>query len=291
MFVLQELETAIVQCEAATCLTQQCLYNAIHSMEAGVAFYAGSLEGTEGQGAGNLMYDLADEMCIDFKTCGPNGDKTVGTSKVNLNIMDQFRQMQANILSHQCTPARLNKESIAIQMTVPLVQATLKYAYITGRKSDATRVDEAKGAAYASSSIPYAGKCRPGDGQVIWDYMKTGKDWSVDFAQVKDAYERNYHCMKITCYDVGGLWFNGIVSGLYMEGAEPCWYAPPKPLTHGQIVGLVVASLFAVAVSYGLFKACRYFHYFGLCTKLQRRNRQANMNSTEVQRIARGVTA
>jgi hypothetical protein len=35
-----------------------------------VAYYVGSLEGTDGKGDGVLLYDLADKQCINFRTCG-----------------------------------------------------------------------------------------------------------------------------------------------------------------------------------------------------------------------------
>ncbi|GKY95292.1 hypothetical protein MPSEU_000491100 [Mayamaea pseudoterrestris] len=275
-YILQELEHSLDKCEHAECKEEHCLKNAIQSMEAGVAYYTGSLEGPDGSGNGYLLYALADKMCKVFKTCGPNGDKTSDRmgSKINIEMFDQFKQMQANIKSHRCTPARKNKERIAILMSVPLIQATLMQAYIGDRQPGASLVDEAHGAAFAASVVPIVASCKVSDGNIIYANMKTGKGYKGNFEDVKLAFERNYECMGVKCSDVGGYWFNGIASGFYMDGFYPCGVEPPKPWTGGQVVGFVFASLVGTVVLYGVFKTCRYFHFFGFCKTMQKRARR-----------------
>lgn len=273
-YTLQELEHSINNCEHAECREVHCLRNAIQSMEAGVAYYTGSLEGSDGTGKGYLLYALADEMCKIFKTCGPKGDKINGPSKVNIEIFEQFRLMQDNIRNHQCTPARKNKDRIAILMTIPLVQATLQQAFIGGRQAGASLVDEARGAAFAASVVPIVGQCKILDGEVIYDNMKTSKGYQTDFEEVKLAFESNYECMGLTCADVGGYWFNGITGGFYMDGFLPCGLEPPEPWTPGQVIGFVVASFAGAAFLYGVFTTCRYFYFFGMCKTLQKRARR-----------------
>jgi hypothetical protein len=270
-FTLQELEHAIDKCEHAECKEERCLTHAIQSMEAGVAYYTGSLEGPDGNGKGYLLYALADQMCKQFKTCGVKGDKTSGLSKVNIEIFEQFRQMQANIRKHQCTPARINKERISILMTIPLIQATLQQAYIGDKQPGASLVDEARGAAFSASIVPVVANCKTSDGNVIYANMKTGKGYKTNFDEVKMAFERNYDCMGVKCSDVGGYWFNGIAGGFYMDGFYPCGIEPPKPWTAGQVFGFVIASLAGILLLYAVFKMCRYFHFFGMCKTLQKR--------------------
>lgn len=273
-YILQELEHSIDKCENAECKEEHCLKNAIQSMEAGVAYYTGSLEGPEGNGQGYLLYALADDMCKVFKTCGPKGDKISGKSKVNIEIFEQFNEMQSNIRNHKCTPARINKERISQLMFVPLIQATLQQAFIGARQAGSSLVDEARGAAFAASVVPLVASCEVSDGNIIYANMKTGKGYKTNFDEVKNALERNYACMRVECSDVGGYWFNGITGGHYMEGFYPCGVEPPKPWTAGEMIGFVVASLAGVTVMWGLFRTCRYFHFFGMCKTLQKKMRR-----------------
>lgn len=273
-YILQELEHSIDKCDFAECKEIHCLTHAIQSMEAGVAYYTGSLEGPDGNGRGYLLYALADEMCKLFKTCGPNGDKTSGSSKVNIEIFEQFREMHANILAHQCTAARTNRDRITVLMSIPLVQATLYQAYIGAKQAGASLVDEARGAAFAASVVPIVADCATSDGNIIYSNMKTGKGYKTNFEEIKAAFENNYECMRIKCSDIGGYWFNSIAGGFYIDGFYPCDVEPPEPWTAGQIVGFVIASLAVAMVLWGIFKVCRYFHFFGMCKSLQKRARR-----------------
>jgi hypothetical protein len=279
-YILQELEHSVDKCEQARCKEERCLTNAIQSMEAAVAYYTGSLEGPTGSGQGYLLYALADDMCKVFKTCGPNGDKSSGSSKVNLEIFNVFRDMQANIRSHRCTPARINKERISILMSIPLVQATLQQAFIGDRQAGASLVEEATGAALAASVVPMVGNCKTSDGEIIYENMKTNRGYKTDFAVIKATFERNYDCLSIKCADIGGYWFNGITGGFYMDGFYPCGIDPPKPWSPGQVVGFVVAALAGVVLLYGVFKGCRYFHFFGMCKTLQKKLRRKPTTAT-----------
>ena len=80
MYTIREFEDAIDDCVAGS-LTAN--YDAVHAWDEGVAFYTGSLEGTDGSGSGKMVYALADKRCINFKTCGDSGDALSGTSKVS----------------------------------------------------------------------------------------------------------------------------------------------------------------------------------------------------------------
>ena len=79
MYVVREFEDAIDDCVVGTISDN---YDSVHAWDEGVAFYVGSLEGTDGSGSGKMVYALADKRCANFKTCGAAGDATSGTSKV-----------------------------------------------------------------------------------------------------------------------------------------------------------------------------------------------------------------
>jgi len=39
---------------------------------------------------GNLLWTLNDKRCVNFKTCGANGDSTTGTAKVRAHKMQNL---------------------------------------------------------------------------------------------------------------------------------------------------------------------------------------------------------
>lgn len=253
-YVVRDMEEANVKCEHRTpCSTEGCDQTDLHIMEGAVAFYFGSMEGAKGLGSGVLQYDLADKMCIDFRTCGPNGDKTSGTSRANHEILKEFYQMQSYFQNHECVHARHNEDRVKSLMLVPLIQATLKQAYILQKQSGASMDEEAKGAAYAATLLPIVAKCDPADGLILWENMKPSSGHNTDFHAVKEALERNYKCMRVSCEEVGGYYWGGPYHSFY-AGAEPCGGKPPGT---GTIVGTTLGAFFAVLIAYGGFKLYR----------------------------------
>ena len=75
------------------------------------------------------MYALAEKRCGNFKTCGTNGNELSGTSKVNIDLGEQFAAGQYYLHVGQCQDAVAPKNRIVQLMTVPLIQGTLRYAY------------------------------------------------------------------------------------------------------------------------------------------------------------------
>lgn len=215
MYVVRMLEEGVHQCRKAT---EENLSpdQALKQVDTAVAFYTGSLE--DGSGEGKLLYALADLECKQFKTCGTKGDSTKGTAKVNIDILDEMSLIQANVNTLSCTEARHHKDQIMWRMRVPLIQGTLRYAHL--RSSDkATGTDKAIGAAYAASAVPLIASCNFRDAEIIGDAMETMTK-QMDFSLVKDAFERHYACLAVTCKDVGGYW--DADKKQYHEGAEPC---------------------------------------------------------------------
>jgi len=216
MWVLRSMETALDGCEDPE--TQ--LWS-IHYWDQAVAYYSGSLEGPSGQGEGVLSFDLADIRCLDFKTCGPNGDSTVGTSYVNLQIIPHFQQGGRDLKNGDCDGARSRKQRIIELMTVPLIQATLRYAYLRSLVPTVGRYI-GESATLAASVLPIIHACEgngPQDAEIIYNNLNTGSTM-VDFGQVKAAFERNYGCLNIVCEEVGGYW--DPAENNYRDGAQPC---------------------------------------------------------------------
>lgn len=245
MYVIRELEDAIDDCNK-NCGRNDCNDDPVNALDEAVAFYTGSLEGADGSGDGLLMYALADKRCAQFNTCGEDGgsDDSKLTSKVNHDIFKEFHLMRDNLNTNDCSGAKKNKEHIVSLLFIPLIQGTLRYAYIRETINDPTDVDEAEGAVFAASVLPMVADCNEDAAQTIYDNMKTGSS-DVNYNNVKSAFESTYSCMKVKCEDVGGYWNVG--AGDYYPGSGPCGGSGVNTgLAVGLAVGAAALIIFAV---------------------------------------------
>lgn len=218
MYVIREMEDALDDCDKR-CDINDCNDDPVKAWDEAVAFYTGSLELQDGSGKGKLLHGLADKRCVNFNTCGDLADSLEGTAHVNLEIFRQFKEGLRKINQGECPAARTNKENIEQLMAIPLVQGTLRYAYVRSTDVDPDETAEAEGATFAAAVLPVVHACDEDDAKIIYDNM--GVDSSKpNFEAVKEAFERNYACMGIRCEDVGGLYDS--VNMKYFEGADPC---------------------------------------------------------------------
>jgi len=222
MYTIRMLEETVHKCRQATEEKGEAAENsrdtALKSLDGAVAFYAGSLE--DGTGSGEFLYALADAECKEFKTCGPNGDSTQGTAKVNLDILQSLDFMQANVTTLHCSEARKHKDDILWRMRVPLIQGTLRYAYMR-KYNQVTGTEKAVGSAFAASIVPLVAACNYQDAKLIGDAMETMTK-TTDFTMVKRAFEKHFACLAVTCSDIGGYW--AADKNQYHEGADPCTF-------------------------------------------------------------------
>jgi hypothetical protein len=251
MYVLREFYDAIDDCNAGDLTRNDA---PVHAWDEGVAFYAGTLASTDGSTYGVMLYNLADKRCENFKTCGVDGDSTTKSAhaKVNHELKRTFGLGQYYAVSGQCNDAISVLEDIVAQMSVPLIQGTLRYAYKVAYLSGAT-TEKAEGVTFAAAILPRVHFCSPTDAATIRDNMKLTAA-STDFAAVKTAFENNYACMNITCADIGGLWFSS--NDDYYEHAEPCSDVVPvdpttitvteTELSTGGLIGMIVGIALAV---------------------------------------------
>jgi hypothetical protein len=219
MYVIREMEDALDDCKDG-CDIANCNDDPVHAWDEAVAFYTGSLELLDGSGSGVLMHQLADKRCANFKTCGDLASETSGTSHANLEIFRQFKDGQRQLVQGQCSAARANKERIEQLMAIPLIQGTIRYAYITDTELEPGEKADAEGAVFAAAVLPLVNACSEDDADIIYRNMKTGQNGSANFKHVKQAFERNYDCMGIRCADIGGL-YNSATGG-YLKDAAPC---------------------------------------------------------------------
>lgn len=205
MFVLQQLEESIHAC-MADCPKEGCdgNANAVHLIDAAVAFYTGSQEGHDGSGDGNLLYNLADEECRNFGTCGSDGNAQSGTSKVNLEIMELFSGMKEDVSGKHCPQARRKMDRIEQIIFLPVVQGTLRYAYQRAHFLNSGELDEALAAIYSASVLPVVNDCSISAGNTLNENLRQGSNPDLfAYDAIKKNLERQYQCMGFTCTDVG----------------------------------------------------------------------------------------
>merc|ERR1711988_1795394 len=181
MYVIREFEDAIDDCLTCTSnCNEHSNYDSVHAWDEGVAFYTGSLEGTDlgGTSAGETPYRLAEKRCANFKTCGSKGDSTTGISKVNSDLFELFLEGEMLLSAGKCASVRPIVDQIVSKMTIPLVQGTLRYAYKVGTGSDTTPKAKAEGAVFAASVLPLVHYCDSLSGEstatTIYDNMGVG---------------------------------------------------------------------------------------------------------------------
>lgn len=76
-----------------------------------------------------MLYALAQKRCGNFGTCG-GADTITGTAAVNDAVLELIMAGSDYLLRGECTEAEAAKEKIVELMTVPLVQAVLRYIYL-----------------------------------------------------------------------------------------------------------------------------------------------------------------
>ena len=227
MYVLREFEDALDDCQVG-CIN--CNDDPVHAWDEGVAFYTGSSHGTAVNSimTGYLIYSLANKRCANFKTCSASGDSVVGNAKVNIDLLNLFERGKSSLQGGRCNAARNRKDKIAKIMAIPALQGTLRYAYITGPQNTRTPKAIGEGAVFAAAVLPIVHACSPSDAQIIYDNMNAAST-STNFAAVKEAFERNYDCMGISCLDVGGYFDQALNE--YFPGAAPCVDNPDGVVT------------------------------------------------------------
>merc|ERR1719313_2443965 len=218
MYVVREFEDAIQDCQAG-CI--DCNDDPVHAWDEGVAFYTGSLEGTDGSGSGKLIHALADKRCKNFGACTASGG-----SAVNAALFPLFEQGKIALQQGKCSDVPALKKRIVEFMSVPLVQGALRYAYKVAKKMFVATgsKEKAEGAAFSAAILPRIHACDPGAAKTIADNMNidAAAPMAAGLAAVKSAFEKTYSCLGITCADVGGILISE--SGTeYYEGAEPCY--------------------------------------------------------------------
>ena len=258
MYVSREIEDAIDDCTSCTgdnCNEFSLNGGSVHAWDEGVAFYAGSLEGPNvgGSSAGEMVYRLAEKRCANFDTCESG---STGLSNVNKKLLADFTAGEALLKKGLCHAVRPIVDRIIKQMTVPLVQGSLRYAYKVGESisgeakvgTDRSQKNAAEGAVFTAAVLPLVHECNVAAAKTISDEMKFGlydQGDYPDFAAVKAAFESTYDCLGITCADVGGLSDTGVAAACSKTSPWPdiAGYTPGSDVTKHANLDIVQQAL------------------------------------------------
>ena len=138
--------------------------------------------------------------------------------------MRMMQEGQSKLLMGDCD-LRDHVRAIVAQMSIPLIQGTLRYAEIMARTGDRQPSNPAKAAAegisFAAAIVPRIAACKDGggDAETIWNNMKHGAT-STNYGAVKGALEKHYGCLNISCAEVGGFYDHS--NQRYNPNSEPC---------------------------------------------------------------------
>merc|ERR1719321_681725 len=227
MYVLHEFEDAIGDCLAGNIFDNEASTvggDSPHAWDEGWAFYAGSLEGTDGSGSGQMIHQLAEKRCKDFGTCC---DGIEGPAKANARALVKTRTGRNKILSGDCFTVVEEFDDIVDQMTVPLIQGMLKYAFKADPANDqgsctsgSCDKEWAEGWAFAAAVLPRLHYCSYETADMVRANLNASEAAPMKdgFATLKAMVESSYPCLGITCADVGAFQNS---AGIY-TGMEAC---------------------------------------------------------------------
>merc|ERR1719355_323932 len=194
MYVIREFEDAIQDCKAG-CI--DCNDDPVHAWDEGVAFYTGTLEGTDGSGSGKMLHALAEKRCKNYGTCGSAEkveDRVSGPAAVNTALFELFNKGRDLLTAGSCAEVRPLLDKIVPLMTVPQVQGTMRYAYKVAELGQNGAKERAEGAVFAAAILPQLHSCDPKVAALIEKNMKInaaspmGDGWEKVYAALQSTY-------------------------------------------------------------------------------------------------------
>jgi len=216
MYVIHEFEDAIADCLAGDIFANDLTPtgNAPHAWDEGWAFYAGSLEGERGGLAGVQLWNLAAKRCKDFGTCEGTTDNENKLATANQIALDMAERGRDKIGRKMCNDAQQEFLVIVNQMTVPLIQGMLKYAYKSDPKNELGSCfgkpcpkELGEAWAFAAAVLPRINTCSSEVAEMIRANLDVH---TVGEAPMKDGYvafktqvESTYDCLGLSCDDIG----------------------------------------------------------------------------------------
>merc|ERR1719421_1562790 len=171
-----------------------------------------------------MIHQLAEKRCADFGTCTDGRD---GNALANLNHVRLARLGRDKILSGDCFTVVQDFDNIVDQMTVPLIQGMLKYAFKADPANDqgsctsgSCDKEWAEGWAFAAAVLPRLHYCSYETADMVRANLDVANvaPMKDGFAILKAEVESLYPCLGLTCADVGAFQNQ---AGVY-TGADAC---------------------------------------------------------------------
>ncbi|CAB9509691.1 expressed unknown protein [Seminavis robusta] len=226
MHVIKKMQGGINICET-TCSPGSCSNDTAHEFDQAAAYYTGSEPLANAKVDGYMLYALAQVECKKFGTCLNNG-----MARANFQIYSLLEEGKNYLLQGNCTGAKLQKERITALMAIPLVQGTLRTAYALDVQYNRQETTQGQAAAFAAAVLPILHACSAPRALQVYIDLAVGSGNSVSYEVIKDALEKTYDCLQISCHDVGGL-LDPVGNGLYLKGAAPCDFTGPTSASTG----------------------------------------------------------
>jgi hypothetical protein len=228
MYVIREFEDAIADCKAG-CI--DCNDDPVHAWDEGVAFYTGTLEGTDGSGSGKMLYALAEKRCKNYATCGSAEkveDRVSGNAQVNIELFKLFNKGRDLLQAGTCAEVRPLLDQIVPLMTVPQLQGPMRYAYKVAELGQNGPKERAEGAVFAAAILPQLHACDAEVAKLIEKNMKmnAGSPMGDGWEKVYKALQSTYPCLGISCAHVGGLYLGA--DTVYYPKFDPCVDKPAE---------------------------------------------------------------
>jgi len=188
---------------------------AVHAFDEYWAFYVGSLEDgsvesdeEDGAGLGYGPYIAAEKLATPMGTDGyvvSNG----GKSYVNWELMFHAHAVQ-RLLQKPGNEEKLKDafKCIRAMMKVPLVQACIRYSYVTTTKWQTDDFAKYKGEmwAFCSAALPFVHEVDANAAQTLKQETQMSNLKAPDFGKIKEVFNGvTVNKMGIRCKDVGHL--------------------------------------------------------------------------------------
>jgi hypothetical protein len=196
------------------------------------ALFVGSIEGSTSGGSdtnsGTMLLSLGKEICPFFsETCASHGDAVS-----NEFIMFSFASLQTWLLSNNCASAsNILNTNFQPMVPVPLIQATLKFAYdasLPGSNASSRAAADIIG----RSIIPLVRAVSPTSANTLGQSISYQ---SVNFDQVVDVITNSLRGMGVDCNAIGVMAVNGVSTCSDTEaGGPPPAVGTPTELGDGK---------------------------------------------------------
>jgi len=224
-YVVHEMEDSRLDCESNEETNND---RGVKAWDETWAFWTGSTE--EGTCSDGMMgYQLAQKRCQNFDTC----DKETCAAQSNTNMAMLMKGPQSGCESG---PVRKDIDCIVKEMTVPLVQGALRYAYkVAKRVADGDTTSEkfskewGEGWAFLAAVLPQIDNCDKCAAAILRENMDAGVPVGMvmkhGYVTFRDALRSTFPCLGMSSGDIGML-------------AEAETFAPPfVPLdeTYGDV--------------------------------------------------------